>query len=146
MISLPRSTPEAQGTSSSGIAAFLTGCEGAGLELHSVMLLRHGNVIAESWWHPYAPERPHMLFSLSKSFTATAIGLAVGEGRLSLEDKVISFFPESVPSTHSDNLATMRVHDLLTMSTGHFGLPMPVGIAASAVRMSGAAITGLAFA
>ena len=72
-----------------------------------MMLLRHGRVIAESWWHPYAPEKPHMLFSLSKSFTATAVGLAVGEGRLSLDDKVISFFPESTPETLSENLAAI---------------------------------------
>ncbi|WP_395143997.1 serine hydrolase domain-containing protein [Armatimonas sp.] len=124
MTALPRSTPEAQGVSSSGIAGFLAHCENAGLELHSVMLLRHGRVIAETWWHPYAPEKPHMLFSLSKSFTATAVGLAVGEGRLHLDDKVISFFPESTPETLSENLAAMRVQDLLTMSTGHAVEPM----------------------
>jgi Beta-lactamase len=81
-------------------------------------------VIAESWWHPYSADKRHMLFSLSKSFTATAIGLAVGEGRLSLDDKVLSFFPEKVPATVSENLAAMRVHDLLTMSTGHTVEPM----------------------
>ncbi|WP_309707247.1 serine hydrolase [Armatimonas sp.] len=124
MISLPRSTPEAQGVDSSGIAAFLAACASSGLELHSVMLVRHGAVIAESWWHPYSSDKRHMLFSLSKSFTATAIGLAVAEGRLSLEDKVISFFPEKSPETVSENLATMRVHDLLTMSTGHAVEPM----------------------
>ena len=124
MTTLPRSTPEALGVSSSGIATFLAHCEGTGLELHSMMLLRHGRVIAESWWHPYAPEKPHMLFSLSKSFTATAVGLAVGEGRLSLDDKVSSFFPESTPEPLSENLAAMRVQDLLTMSTGHAVEPM----------------------
>ena len=124
MHSLFRSTPEAQGVDSAGIAAFLAACAGSGLELHSVMLVRHGHVIAESWWHPYAPEKQHMLFSLSKSFTATAIGLAVGEGRLSLEDKVVSFFPEKAPAAVSENLAAMRVHDLLTMSTGHAVEPM----------------------
>ena len=124
MTSLPRSTPETQGVDSSGIAAFVSACAHSGLELHSVMLVRHGFVVAESWWHPYGPERPHMLFSLSKSFTATAIGLAVGEGRLSLDDKVVSFFPEKAPGSVSENLAAMRVHDLLTMSTGHAVEPM----------------------
>ena len=124
MTSLSRSTPEAQGVSSQGIAAFLSDCASSGLELHSMMLVRHGVVIAESWWYPYAPQKPHMLFSLSKSFTATAIGLAVGEGRLSLDDKVVSFFPEKAPQAISENLAAMRVHDLLTMSTGHEVEPM----------------------
>jgi hypothetical protein len=124
MTSLPRSTPEAQGVDSAGIAAFLAACASSGLELHSLMLVRHGFVIAESWWHPYSSDKRHMLFSLSKSFTATAIGLAVGEGQLSLDDKVISFFPEKAPAHVSENLAAMRVHDLLTMSTGHAVEPM----------------------
>ena len=83
------------------------------------MLLRHGQVVAEGWWAPYAPERPHMLFSLSKSFTSTAIGLAVAEGRLSVDDPVLSFFPEDAPAKVSANLAAMRVRHLLSMSTGH---------------------------
>jgi hypothetical protein len=83
------------------------------------MLLRHGNVVAEGWWSPYAADRPHILFSLSKSFASTGIGLAVAEGRLSVEDKVLSFFPEEAPEKIDDNLAAMRVRDLLCMSTGH---------------------------
>jgi CubicO group peptidase (beta-lactamase class C family) len=49
------------------------------MELHSLMILRNGNVIAEGWWSPYAPHLNHSLYSLSKSFTATAIGMAVDE-------------------------------------------------------------------
>jgi hypothetical protein len=119
MNSLPRSTPEANGVDSSGIARFFAACDAADLELHSMMLVRHGNVIAERWWHPYGPAIPHMLFSLSKSFTSTAIGLAVGENRLSLDDKVVSFFPEHAPKEISTNLAAMRIRDLLAMATGH---------------------------
>lgn len=116
---LPRSTPEAQGLASTALLNFLTEVEQNIHELHSFMLVRHGHVVAEGWWKPYAPELPHMLFSLSKSFTSTAIGLAVGEGRLSVEDKVISFFPDDLPATISPKLAAMRVHDLLAMATGH---------------------------
>lgn len=117
--SLPRSTPESQGISSSAILKFVEAVEASIGEFHSFMLLRHGQVVAEGWWSPYAPDRPHMLFSLSKSFTSSAIGLAVAEGRLTVEDKVISFFPDDLPAEISDNLAAMRVHDLLSMSTGH---------------------------
>jgi CubicO group peptidase (beta-lactamase class C family) len=121
--SLPRSTPEAQGVSSSAILTFLDAVVRDGQELHSVMILRRGAVIAEGWWSPYAPEHPHMLYSLSKSFTATAAGLAVAEGAFSLDDRVISFFPDDVPDEISDNLAAMRVRDLLSMSAGHDGEP-----------------------
>ena len=116
---LPRSTPAAQGVAAAGILAFVDAVEAASLGLHSLMLLRHGQVVAEGWWAPYSAAAPHMLFSLSKSFTSTAVGLAVAEGRLSVEDPVVDFFPAQAPRQVSANLAAMRVRHLLTMSTGH---------------------------
>ncbi len=116
---LARSTPEAQGVSGQAILDFLDAIEKEKMELHSFMMLRHGQVIAEGWWEPYGPELVHTMYSMSKSFTSTAVGFAVAEGKLSVEDKVVSFFPEDLPSTISENLAAMRVQDLLTMSTGN---------------------------
>ena len=116
---LPYATPESQGIASSTILAFVEAAERDIDSLHSFMLLRHGHVLAEGWWAPYEAERPHMLFSLSKSFTSSAIGLAVAEGRLSVDDQVLSFFPEAAPAEPSEHLAAMRVRDLLSMSTGH---------------------------
>jgi CubicO group peptidase (beta-lactamase class C family) len=116
---LPRSLPENQGVSSAAILAFVEAVEAQIHELHSLMLVRRGAVVAEGWWAPYAPERLHMLFSLSKSFTSTAIGLAVGEGRLALDDTVISFFPDDLPEKVTARLAQMQVRHLISMSTGH---------------------------
>jgi CubicO group peptidase (beta-lactamase class C family) len=117
--SLPRSSPEAQGISSSAILAFLQGAEEKIDALHSFMLVRHGHVVAEGWWSPYGKADPHVLFSLSKSFTSTAVGMAIAEKRLSLDDAVLAAFPEDAPKEPSDNLKAMRVRDLLRMSTGH---------------------------
>ncbi len=117
---LQRSTPEAQGIDSQVVLAFVEALETALPEaLHSLMLVRHGSIVAEGWWHPYAPEHPHELFSLSKGFTSTAVGLAVAEGRLSLSDPVLSFFADEAPKKVSRNLAAMEVRHLLSMSTGH---------------------------
>jgi CubicO group peptidase (beta-lactamase class C family) len=116
---LPRSAPEAQGIPSAAVTAFLEAAEQTSAGLHSFMLLRHGHVVAEGWWSPYQPHAPHMLFSLSKSFTSTAIGLAVAEGRLSVDDPVLAFFPAEAPRKPSAHLAAMRVRHLLSMSTGH---------------------------
>lgn len=116
---LPRSDPAEQGVISSNILKFIDAIEKDKLELHSFMLLRHGFVVSEGWWAPYSSDRPHMLFSLSKSFTSTGIGLAVSEGLLSVEDYVISFFPDDIPAVISDNLQSMKVKHLLSMSTGH---------------------------
>jgi CubicO group peptidase (beta-lactamase class C family) len=118
-VKLPRSSPEAVGVSPEGVLAFIDAVEQKVGGLHSFMLLRHGKVAAEGWWAPYAPQHPHMLYSLSKSFTSTAVGLAVSEGRLSVDARVSSIFPSDLPATISDNLATMRVRHLLSMSTGH---------------------------
>lgn len=115
---LARSTPEAQGVSSAAILAFLEAANKEINSLHSFMLLRHGNVVAEGWWSPYNPQSPHMLFSLSKSFTSTAIGLAIAEGKLSVDDPVLKFFPDDAPAEPSANLKAMRVRDLLRMNTG----------------------------
>lgn len=117
--SLPRSTPEAEGVASAGILAFLDGIAHTKSELHSFMMVRHGKVIAEGWWSPYAAELRHTMYSMSKSFTSTAVGLAVAEGKLSVEDKVISFFPDDLPATVSDELAALRVKHLLSMAVGH---------------------------
>ncbi len=115
---LPRSAPEAQGVASGAILDFVNESEAKLDALHSVMVVRHGKVIAEGWWAPYAAEEPHQMFSLSKSFTSTAVGLAVADGKLSVDDPVLKFFPEEAPEKPSANLRAMRVRDLLTMSTG----------------------------
>jgi CubicO group peptidase (beta-lactamase class C family) len=115
---LPRSSPESQGISSSAILRFLDAAEGKIDSLHSFMLLRHGHVVAEGWWSPYGANDPHMLFSLSKSFTSTAVGLAVSQGLMTIDDTVLSHFPEDAPASPSNNLKGMRVRDLLSMSSG----------------------------
>src|SRR5690349_14307476 len=110
--SLPRSAPETHGIATAALLAFLKDVQDSAMELHSFMLLRHGSVLAQGWWDPYRPDEPHMLFSLSKSFTSTAAGLAIAEGKLALDDTVISFFPDETPAQVSKNLADMRVRHL----------------------------------
>jgi hypothetical protein len=116
--SLPRSTPEAEGVSSADIITFLDSAAASRHEFHSFLFLRHGKVIAEGWWDPYRPDLKQTLYSTSKSFTSTAVGFAVSENRLSVNDKVISFFPEDLPDSVSPFLANMAVKHLLTMSAG----------------------------
>ena len=122
-IRLPRATPESQGVSSEAIAKFVRAADEKVNSMHSVMILRHGKVIAEAWWAPEDATKPHVLWSLSKSFTSTAVGLAVEEGKLSIEDRVVGFFPDDLPAEPTENLRKMQVKDLLTMSTGHADEP-----------------------
>ncbi len=127
--SLARSTPEAEGISSAVLEDFLKTADQKVDTMHSFMLVRHGKVVAEAWWAPESAEKPHVMHSLSKSFTSMAVGFAVAEGKLSVDDLVRSHLPYPKPATlpapgtpeeKSHKLASaMRVKDLLTMSTGH---------------------------
>lgn len=116
---LPRSTPEQQGVSSQAIIRFLNAIKTSGQEFHSLMIIKHGHVIAEGWWAPYSAEHKQQTYSLSKSFTSTIIGFAIDEKLLSANDTVISFFPGLAPADISENLAALKVKHLLSMSVGH---------------------------
>jgi len=115
---LPRSSPEEQGISSAALITFVEEATQTIDALHSVMLVRHAHVVTEGWWLPYAADEPHAVYSISKSFTSTVIGIAAAEGRLSIDDPVLKFSPEQVPSTASSNLTAMPVRDLLRLTTG----------------------------
>lgn len=112
-------SPESLGVSSQGLINFFNAVEKSGLEFHSIMINRDGKTILEAWWEPFKKEYVHTLYSLSKSFTSTAIGMLSDEKKLSVDDKVITFFPDQLPAVISENLAAMRIYDLLTMHTGH---------------------------
>jgi CubicO group peptidase (beta-lactamase class C family) len=122
---LPRSSPELEGVDSKGILDFLNAIKNNDHEFHSFMFLRHGKVIAEGWWSPYSPDLKHTLYSTSKSFTSTAVGFAVADNLIKVTDKVISFFPESLPDSINPYLEDMEIRDLLFMSAGQD--PDPTG-------------------
>ena len=124
-IVLPRSTPEGEGVSSQYIIEFLDAVAKSKNEMHSLMILRHGKVITQGWWNPYRSDLKHTLYSLSKSFTSSAVGFAVSEKRISLDDKVISFFPDKLPDTLSNYFAELTIKNLITMSVGQ--APDPTG-------------------
>lgn len=115
---LERSSPEKEGVASTGIIQFLDAAAKSKTEFHSFMLLRHGKIIAEGWWNPYRADLKHTLYSCSKSFTATAVGFAIQEKLISLNDKVISFFPNDLPDTVSAYLSELTIKDALSMSDG----------------------------
>ncbi len=89
------------------------------ITLHSIMILKHGEVVYEKWFNGHSAETPHPMFSVSKTFTAIAVGLAINEGKLNLTDPVVKFFPDQLPDEPSDYLKAMTVRDLLTMTCGH---------------------------
>ena len=113
-----RTTPEAVGLRSEDIEWLLDELESGFTEMHGLMIMRHGKVCAEGWWAPYGPGVRHGLQSLSKTYAATAVGIACTEGLLHLDDKVIDIFPDEAPEKPSENLKKMTVRDVLCMGCG----------------------------
>ncbi len=119
IFSFPRVSPESEGVDSQALINFINTANKSGLEWHSFKILRRGKVLAEGHWEPFKEEYKHTLYSLSKAFTSTAIGLAEKEGLISVEDPVISFFPNELPEVVDDQLKFMKIKHLLTMNSGH---------------------------
>ncbi|MFF8939414.1 serine hydrolase domain-containing protein [Streptomyces paradoxus] len=117
---LPSSGPAAQGVDAAGVHAFLDALEAAPeIEPHSLMIMRHGHLVASGWWAPYTAERPHLLYSLSKSFTGTAAALAEAEGLLDFDAPVISYFPEFEADVTDPRSRAMLVRHVASMASGH---------------------------
>lgn len=120
---LPRLAPQLRGTDPSVLVDLLDAIAAQGLELHSLLVWQQDALILDAWWAPYGPQRPHMMHSVTKSFTSAAVGLAVADGLLSVEDPVVGFFPDlpppDLPAADLARLGRMRVRDLLTMASGH---------------------------
>ncbi len=118
--SLPRSMPADQGVDPAAILSFLDALdERPDIEMHSLMVVRHGQVVAEGWWAPYSADRPQLLYSLSKSFTSTAAAFAQAEGLLDLDDTVISHFAEFDADITDPRSRSVKVRHIASMAAGH---------------------------
>ncbi|MEU4012863.1 serine hydrolase domain-containing protein [Streptomyces pseudogriseolus] len=117
---LPTADPAAQGVDASGVHAFLDALEAdPDIEPHGLTIVRHGHVVASGTWAPYAAERPHLLYSLSKSFASTAAGLAEAEGLIDFDATVLSYFPEIDADITDPRSRSMLVRHVASMASGH---------------------------
>lgn len=116
-MTMSSSSPAAEGVDARGILALLDAFETPGHGYHSLMVARHGKVIAEGWWAPYARDRVHLGYSLSKSFTSTVLGHLVGQGVISLDAPVWSYLRDldSVP----EKWRRVTVRHCISMTVGH---------------------------
>jgi len=91
------------------------------LELHGLVVLHDGSPVLEQYWAPYVADDRALVYSASKTFTASAIALAVGEGLLALDDRIVDLLPETwaTVAEPSESVAQLTVHHVLSMSTGH---------------------------
>jgi CubicO group peptidase (beta-lactamase class C family) len=118
--SLPRSRPADQQADPAAILRFLDAVDDhPAIEMHSLMVVRHGHVVAEGWWAPYTAERPHLLYSISKSFTSTAAAFAQAEGLLELDDTVVSHFGEFAADITNPRSRSVKIRHIAAMASGH---------------------------
>ncbi len=116
---LPRATAASQGIDELGLMNFIDTLRTLpNTQIHHLMVVRHGRVVAEAHPSPFAAEDTHTLYSCSKTVTALAVGIAADKGLLNVTDKVVSFFPDKVPSDADPRLSEVTVKHLLTMTSG----------------------------
>lgn len=109
-----------QGVDPAAILAFIDAVDAdPGVEPHGVMVLRHGYAVAEGWWEPHTEERTRLLYSLSKSFTSTALAFALDEGLVDLDDTVIQHFPEYAEEVVDPRSRSVTLRHLASMASGH---------------------------
>lgn len=112
--------PESVGIGSAWIRRFMERLEECDLPMHSFILMREGKIVAESYYAPYREDTLHRMFSVTKSFVSVAIGCLEEEGKLSLDDPIIRYFPEKLPEGElHPYLSAMTIRDMLKMSSCH---------------------------
>ena len=118
-------TPEEMGVSSSLILEYIDNLENSETEMHGLMIMRHGKMITQGWWTPYGPNLRHGLQSHTKTYAATAVGIAYTEGLVKLDERIIDIFPDEAPEDPSENLKLLTVRDVLCMGCGMDEMPRP---------------------
>ena len=118
-------TPEEVGIRSQDILDYIDALERSQTEMHGLMIMRHGKLCAQGWWAPFGPNIRHGLQSHTKTYAATAVGIAYTEGLLRLDERVIDIFPEEAPTEPSENLKLLTVRDVLCMGCGMDTMPRP---------------------
>lgn len=119
MLKIERALPEQTGIPSDCIIRSLERLEQKQIPMHSFLLMHRDKLICESYYSPCNADSLHRMFSITKSFTSIAIGLLADEGKLSLEDRIIDYFPEKVPPNVHPYIADMTIRDMLMMRTCH---------------------------
>lgn len=100
----------------SAFTSYLSAVRERSLDLHSIMVIQHGKVLEEA---QLAPDTAHVMFSVSKTFTSAAVGFAIDDGLLSLDDRIVDIFDDHLPEQYSPQLEKITLRHLLTMTCGH---------------------------
>ena len=118
---LPRCTPKEAGISSKQVIDCIHALDHDLTTMNGFMAARYGKVFAECWWAPYSAELIHCNHSFGKSYTATAIGIALKEGLLSLDEKMVDVFAQEIAQGNieiPEQMSRITIKHVLTMTNG----------------------------
>ena len=101
----------------SAVSSAIRKLDEAGVPMHSLLVAKSSEIIAEAYWEPYGRDTLHRLYSCTKSFVSLAIGTLIGQGRLSLYDHIVSYFPDMLPSSVPPELEALTIRNMLMMRT-----------------------------
>ncbi len=118
---LPTAKPEESGISSRNLLAFYKRLQENRVNTHSVIMLRHGKIFTEAYWWPFHKGFAHRYYSTSKTFVSMAIGVLVDQGRISLNDRIVTYFADKLPSAVPPELEAATIRDLLMMASPYNG-------------------------
>ncbi len=110
-------TPEKAGISSEFVSKYIKFCERCGIVSHSLLMMRGDKIFAEYYWKPFHKDKCHRMYSQTKSYVGMSIGILESEGKLSLDDKIHTYFPEKIEKTLPENLSKLTIKEMLTMET-----------------------------
>lgn len=110
-------SPEERGLSSAHILEYVKSLEEKKLSTHDLIIMRGEDILFEKYWEPFHKEYLHRMYSVSKSFVALAVGFAEQDGLLSLDDKIIQYFPDEMKSQADENMRNQTIRHMLMMST-----------------------------
>lgn len=111
--------PEEVGVHPQWVADYVNEMNRRGKMCHSFLMMRHGKVFAEGYWKPFHKDWLHRMYSVSKTFVSAAVGMLIDEGKLSLDDRIVDYFPDQLPENVHPYIADMTIRDMLMMATCH---------------------------
>ena len=112
------SAPEEHGIDSSKLAEGLQTIREREIDIHSLLIIRNGMVVLDASFYPYDGKTVHDMASVTKSIMTTLVGIAADQGKLELDQPVVSFFPESTIANLDDRKKSITVRHLASMSSG----------------------------
>jgi CubicO group peptidase (beta-lactamase class C family) len=111
-------TPESQGFHSAKLSEGLLAIKEKGINIHSLMIIRNGSVILDAYFYPYDGSTYHDVASVTKSVMTTLIGIAVDQGKLGLDQSILSFFPEYTTANKNPMKEQITIRHLVSNSSG----------------------------